>query len=98
MDRDERFRERVEERVFRREKTLYMYERWMQGNHEVSFPPQKNHLFHFEMSEVTRVNKWRPNDAQLDAPTLSMYDAGRLARYLPKEQRGVRAFQQSPRG
>lgn len=83
---DERLEKLIEKRIDR----LEVIARIMEGDHSLNLPPQKNHLDRWEMLEVERVNRWRTPESQLDAPTPSMYEASRLQRYLPDEQRGLR--------
>jgi hypothetical protein len=88
--RDERARERFEKLVEGRAKSFLSFERMMQGDVEFNFSVQKNHLDQWETKELTRVNKWRPADNKLLAPTPAMYEAKRLSRYLSPEQRMIR--------
>jgi hypothetical protein len=82
---DGRLQHLIEKRLDRLDAIAHI----MEGDHAVSFPPQKNHLDRWEMVEVERVNKWRTPDSRIANPTPAMYEASRLQRYLPEEMREV---------
>jgi len=82
--REEILRSRLERAVEARKHELDEIVECMQGAHYSYFPPQRNNMDRWEMAELSRINAWRPQFERLQEPTPGMFEAAKLARYLPE--------------